>query len=208
MVPFHSIGSPLSAHGLLRPAFARRSVKHNDEACQWLRAGGKPVPAFRDHALACMTSESWSEREDGSTTAGGAQGRGVALESRRLAPSRRKGRRQPASKTRPTPAFLCRRCHGGGEAHAAVRGSAAASAPVARMERSAMRDSRISLRSIRATTLSLAMTKPTAAQVRAVRGASSPASWRHPARHGRGRAERPWRRDNASPGRRGTAAAR
>jgi hypothetical protein len=34
-----------------RPAFARRSIKPNGEACQGLRAGGKPVPTFRDHAL-------------------------------------------------------------------------------------------------------------------------------------------------------------
>ena len=41
-----------------RPAFARRSVKPNDEPCPRLRAGGKPVPTphqvrgrlFWDHA--------------------------------------------------------------------------------------------------------------------------------------------------------------
>src|ERR1700730_11567425 len=38
-------------HDLFRPAFARRSVKPNDEQYQGLRAGGKPVPTFRDHAL-------------------------------------------------------------------------------------------------------------------------------------------------------------
>jgi hypothetical protein len=44
--------SLLIEHDLFRPAFARRSVKPNDERCKGLRAGGKPVPAFRDHARA------------------------------------------------------------------------------------------------------------------------------------------------------------
>src|SRR5262245_36304390 len=37
-------------HDLFRPAFARRSVAPNDGPCGGLRAGGKPVPTFRDHA--------------------------------------------------------------------------------------------------------------------------------------------------------------
>jgi hypothetical protein len=40
-----------SEHDLFRPAFARRSIKPNDEPRQGLRAGGKPVLTFRDHAL-------------------------------------------------------------------------------------------------------------------------------------------------------------
>jgi hypothetical protein len=36
---------------LFQPGFARQSAKPNDQPCQWLRAGGKPVPGFRDHAL-------------------------------------------------------------------------------------------------------------------------------------------------------------
>src|SRR5262249_61722796 len=38
-------------HDLSRPASARRSIKPNDEPRKGLRAGGKPVPTFRDHAL-------------------------------------------------------------------------------------------------------------------------------------------------------------
>jgi hypothetical protein len=38
-------------HDLFRPAFARRSFKPHDDPCQGLRAGGKPVSTFRDHAL-------------------------------------------------------------------------------------------------------------------------------------------------------------
>jgi hypothetical protein len=37
----------LLEHDLFRPAFARRSIKRNEESCQGLRAGGKPVPTFR-----------------------------------------------------------------------------------------------------------------------------------------------------------------
>ena len=36
---------------LVRPAFARRSVNSNDKSLAGLRAGGKPVCTFRDHAL-------------------------------------------------------------------------------------------------------------------------------------------------------------
>src|SRR5947208_16531099 len=41
----------LFEHDLFRPAFARRSIEQNDKPMSGLRAGGKPVPAFRDHAL-------------------------------------------------------------------------------------------------------------------------------------------------------------
>ena len=41
----------LLAHDLFRPAFARRSIERADNEFSGLRAGGKPVPTFRDHAL-------------------------------------------------------------------------------------------------------------------------------------------------------------
>src|SRR5438477_12622295 len=42
----------LLAHDLFRPAFARRSIEPNDKPLPGLRAGGKPVSTFRDHARA------------------------------------------------------------------------------------------------------------------------------------------------------------
>jgi hypothetical protein len=45
----------LFAHDLVRPAFARRSIERNDKPAPGLRAGGKPVPTFRDHALSRRT---------------------------------------------------------------------------------------------------------------------------------------------------------
>src|SRR5262245_29216399 len=43
--------SLLLEHDLFRPAFARRSIEPQGRLRQRLRAGGKPVPTFRDHAL-------------------------------------------------------------------------------------------------------------------------------------------------------------
>src|SRR5437588_11071103 len=44
--------SLLFEHDLFRPAFGRRSIERNDKPVPGLRAGGKPVATFRDHALA------------------------------------------------------------------------------------------------------------------------------------------------------------
>jgi hypothetical protein len=41
----------LLEHDLFRPAFARRSIERADKELDRLRAGGKPVSTFRDHAL-------------------------------------------------------------------------------------------------------------------------------------------------------------
>jgi len=47
----------LFEHGLFRSAFARRSIKRQDKGLPGLRAGGKPVPTFPDHALSGQPSQ-------------------------------------------------------------------------------------------------------------------------------------------------------
>jgi Ala-tRNA(Pro) deacylase len=49
--------SLLFEHDLFRPAFARRSIERNDKPVPGLRAGGKPVSTFRDHALMPATPD-------------------------------------------------------------------------------------------------------------------------------------------------------
>jgi hypothetical protein len=47
----------LVAHDLFGPGFARRSIAQSEKPLARLRAGGKPVPTFPDHALTRLLSQ-------------------------------------------------------------------------------------------------------------------------------------------------------
>ena len=64
-----------SAHDLFGPAFARRSIEPKITTVPGLRAGGKPVPTFPDHALPQLHRRSRQRRDTAEVARGDRIGR-------------------------------------------------------------------------------------------------------------------------------------